>query len=125
MLLVRRAFLRWDHAPARLSARARAAIRAIRNEVFASVASLRELQITRARGKLHPERPLAQRLRIHEARVAFRLLSVVQAHRRALETLKARRRDPLDLVLLAQTAERLASVSREAALRGPGVEIVW
>ncbi|MCX7961626.1 MAG: type II toxin-antitoxin system VapC family toxin [Burkholderiales bacterium] len=126
VLLDSHAFLWWDHAPARLSARARSAIRAIGNEVFASVASLWELQIKRVRGKLHLARPLAQMLRIHEERNAFRLLSVTPAHLWALENLKATRGDPFDLMLLAQaTAERLALVSRDAALRGHGVEIIW
>lgn len=126
VLLDSHAFLWWDHAPARLSARARATIRSLANEVFVSVASLWELQVKRLRGKLSLQRSLAEMLRVHGERNAFRLLSVTPAHIWALENLKARQGDRFDLMIVAQAkAEGMALVSRDPAMRGHGIEVIW
>lgn len=126
VLLDSHAFVWWDHAPAHLSARARSAIRSLGNEVFVSVASLWELQIKRLRGKLVLERSLAEMLRVQGERNGFRLLGVTPAHIWTLENLKNPRGDPFDLMIVAQAkAERMALVSRDAAMRGHGVEVIW
>lgn len=126
VLLDSHAFLWWDHAPARLSTLARSTLGASGNEVFVSVASLWELQIKRLRGKLTLERTLAEMLRIHQEQNAFQLLGLVPAHIWTLESLAITQGDPFDRMLVAQAkAERMGLVTRDPALKGHGVELIW
>jgi PIN domain nuclease of toxin-antitoxin system len=85
-------------APGRLSPTATAAIEDGANDIFASVVSVWEIEIKRAKGKLPIPAPLKDAL----AEQRFKTLPVTLRDVLAVESLPRRHRDPFDRILIAQ-----------------------
>lgn len=85
-------------SPDRLSARARDALVAPRNEVFVSAATAWEISLKTALGKLRTPADLERQ--VHDLR--FRPLSITFEHAAAVRDLPMLHRDPFDRMLVAQ-----------------------
>jgi PIN domain nuclease of toxin-antitoxin system len=122
LLLDTHALIWWTADAPELSGRARAAVADRANEVVVSIASLWEIVIKRALGKLEfPEDPGTTL-----AEEGFGLLPVGLAHLRALEGLPALHRDPFDRMLVAQAlADGLVLVSGDPAVARYGAPVLW
>jgi PIN domain nuclease of toxin-antitoxin system len=98
----------------RLSPTASEAIAAEANDVFVSVVSVWEIEIKRAKRKLHVPFDLEAEL----AAERFEPLLVTMPHARAVEALPRHHRDPFDRMLIAQaTLEGMALVTSDRLLR--------
>jgi PIN domain nuclease of toxin-antitoxin system len=91
--------------PSRLPATARGAIESPQTEVLVSAASIWELELKRALGKLHIEVELLAELE----RVGIDVVPITDADATAAARLPKHHRDPFDRVLIAQ-AQRLGAV---------------
>ena len=110
-------------APARLPANAATAIRAPANAVFASAASIWEIAIKSALGKLKVN--LDDLVRSSVA-VGFEELAITVAHARRVRALPPRHRDPFDRMLVAQALEEgLTVVTGDTAVGAYGVPTLW
>jgi PIN domain nuclease of toxin-antitoxin system len=106
----------------RVSETARTALEDEGNEVIVSAATVWEIAIKRALGKLTIDDGWARTL----ARLDFDALPVTAIHAEAVEHLPWHHRDPFDRLLVAQaTSERLALVSADSRLAAYGAELVW
>jgi len=111
---------------ARLSPAARSAFRNPQNEVLLSIASIWEILVKAALGKLPFPRPAASYLREQIRHTRVEVLPIMLAHVLRLERLPMRHRDPFDRILVAQALEeRIPLVSRDRTLSAYGVEILW
>ena len=122
LLLDTHAFLWWMEASPALSALARAAISDPANEVLISIASLWELTIKQALGKLtFPADP--------ETAVdgeGFTVLPIGFAHLRRLGTLPHFHRDPFDRMLIVQAmVEGTPLVTQDRGLARYGAPVLW
>lgn len=104
----------------RLSETARSLILDEGNHIFASVASMWEIAIKRARRL--DSIPLSGVEFLHHCeRAGYRSLPVRERHVAALETLPPLHADPFDRILLAQArAESMLLLTHDAALAGYG-----
>ena len=119
LLLDTHAFLWWCGDDPRLGDVERLAIRDGANEVFLSAASVWEMAIKQALGRLQvPERASAA-----VARLGFESLPIAFAHAEAAAVLPPLHRDPFDRLLVAQArTEGLTLVTRQLPIRAyPGV----
>jgi PIN domain nuclease of toxin-antitoxin system len=93
------------------------------NSVFVSAASVWEMAIKQARGKLrYPAEEVAAALR----HASLLELSVTVRHAEAAATLPPLHRDPFDRMLVAQAqVEGLSLVSRDPAVRQYQVTVLW
>lgn len=119
-------FLWWNIGDQRLSALARAAIADGRNEVLVSVASIWEVAIKAAKGKLDlpddPESYVADRMR----RNRWLALPIDERHALRAATLPMIHADPFDRVLIAQAQlESLAILTTDPAITRYDVETIW
>ena len=118
MLLDTHAFLWWIDGSQALRPVARAAIADPQNDVIFSVASLWELTIKIALGKLTFPSDLETE--------GFGMLPVTFAHLRELATLPPLHKDPFDRMIIAQSrSDGLAIVTANPAFAPYGLEIVW
>ena len=102
----------------RLGTFARDAVRSPDNTVFVSVASIWELAVKRASGKIDAPENLATLCREQ----SFALLGIEPFHAESAGSLPMHHRDPFDRMLIAQAqAEGLTIVTADAALRRYGV----
>jgi PIN domain nuclease of toxin-antitoxin system len=119
LLLDTHAFLWWCADDPRLGAVEREAIRDGQNDVFLSAASVWEMTIKQALGRLEaPEPPSAA-----VARLGMGRLPVQFEHAEATALLPPLHRDPFDRLLVAQARiEGLTLVTRDPLIRSyPGV----
>lgn len=103
----------WFDDPAQLTVAVRAILDDAENELFLSVASLWELTLKRAAGKLHFTGAFA------DVALSYRiaLLPVEAMHVEAVEDLPRYHKDPFDHLLVAQArVENLVLVTRDAML---------
>lgn len=109
--------------PAKLPGTLRATLEDPRNLVFASAASVWEMAIKQAAGKVSfPFAALGAALR----RATLLELPVTLRHAEAAATLPAHHRDPFDRMLVAQArSEGLSLVSRDPAIRLYQVTVLW
>ncbi len=108
--------------PAELHAGAADALRDPRNDVLVSVASLWEIALKAALGKLRLPSPAAEWLPGALARTSFDALDIRAAHALAAGALPPHHRDPFDRVLVAQALlEGLILVTRDARFASYGV----
>jgi PIN domain nuclease of toxin-antitoxin system len=122
LLLDTHALIWWMADAPELPDRARSAIADRSNEVMVSIASLWEIVIKRALGKLEFPEDLETTLTAE----GFGLLPVGLAHLRALESLPVLHRDPFDRMLVAQAlADGLVMVSGDPAVARYGAPILW
>ena len=107
--------------PERLSMTARKLLNNPRHELLFSAASLWEITIKQATGKLTGPADLAERVRD----MGFRELPVTYAHAIAAGRLPPHHRDPFDRMLVAQAAvEGLTLVSRDESIARYDVDIL-
>ncbi len=107
-------FLWWCADDRRLGAAERSALREEVNEVYLSAASVWEMNIKEALGRLRmPERVSAAALRL-----GFEPLPVTFEHAEATSRLPPLHRDPFDRMLVAQArVESLTLVTRDPSIR--------
>jgi PIN domain nuclease of toxin-antitoxin system len=122
LLLDTHALIWWMADAPELSDRARSAIAERSNEVMVSIASLWEIVIKRALGKLEFPEDVETTLAVE----GFGLLPIGLGHLRALESLPALHRDPFDWMLVAQAlADGFVMVSGDPAVARYGAPILW
>lgn len=110
-------------APTKLPARAAAALRDPTNTVFVSAASVWEIAIKAALGKLSAD---LDEIVGTSLEVGFEELPVTLAHARRVHSLPARHRDPFDRMLVAQALEEgLTLVSHDALVTAYGAPTLW
>lgn len=125
LLLDTHIFLWWLADDARLGARLRARIGSPSAEVFVSAASIWEIAIKMAIGKLAIDGTDPARLDELVPACGFRELAITGAHATAVATLPMLHADPFDRLLLAQArAERATLVSRDPVLASYGIPIL-
>lgn len=106
----------------RLTAGATARIEADDAEVLVSIASLWEIAIKKALGKLEAPDDLPSRLQ----QLGFELLPIELEHVWAVGALPHHHGDPFDRLLVAQAqAERLPILSSDPAFASYGVSVIW
>ena len=122
LLLDTHALLWWRDASPRLSRTARAAIADGENQIVISVASLWEVVIKRALGKLRFPDDLEQVVREEE----FEVLPISFRHLQVLDGLPMLHRDPFDRMLVAQSlAEAIPIVTRDRVFSPYRTMIFW
>lgn len=119
LLLDTHAFLRWVGDDPRLGAVERAAIADAGNDVLLSAASVWEMAINQALGRLQAPAPVSS---VVES-LGIQRLAISFEHAEATSMLPPLHRDPFDRMLVAQARiEGLTLVTRDPAIRSyPGV----
>lgn len=121
LLLDTQPLLWWLDDSPELSPRARSLITDGRNPVFVSAATVWEIRIKEALGKLEIPPDLRQAL----DQQPFEPLPITETHAHGIADLPMHHRDPFDRMLVAQAkCEGLTLVSREAHLREYGIPLV-
>ena len=121
LLLDTHVYLWWLADPSQLAEEARIAIAGHRNFVFVSAASVVEIAIKQANGKLTASEPPEDQL---EA-CRFRELPLKVVHAAALRALPPIHKDPFDRMLIAQAqAEGMTLVTRDPVLKRYGVQLL-
>jgi len=126
LLLDTHAFLWFIEGSARLSLDARAAIEDSNNERYLSIASLWEMSIKAAAGKLEIPRPIQTLIQRHITGNAIDLLPIQGEHLETLISLPNHHKDPFDRVLLAQAqVEDLVLISCDGNFDAYDVKLLW
>jgi PIN domain nuclease of toxin-antitoxin system len=125
-LLDTHTFLWWNADDPQLSERARGFIADGKNEIFLSAASVWEIAIKAAKGRLVlPESPsiyVPQRMSLYR----FRPLQVQVEHALRVYDLPPHHADPFDRLLIAQgELESLPIITADKAFQYYKVEILW
>lgn len=108
-----------------LGARVREALRGGR-EAWLSTATVWELGIKVALGRLPLSVPLRELVRRAVVDGGLRVLEVTPEHALRAADLPLHHRDPFDRMLVAQAAaERMTLASRDPCIAGYGVPVVW
>ena len=106
----------------RLGAEIRTAMERAAPQVFVSLASVWEMSIKSALGKLHMPPNLAATL----AATGVQLLPITLAHALAAGALPSHHRDPFDRMLVAQAQlDGLTLVTHDGRMRPYGVSVLW
>lgn len=126
MLLDTHTFLWWNTEDPQLSIRAREMIADGQNEVFLSAASVWEISIKTAKGKLIlPEAP-AYYILGRMGYYRFQELPVQIGHAARVYDLPRYHDDPFDRLLIAQSQlESMPLISMDAEIQKYEVEVVW
>ncbi len=110
----------------RLGTRARSVIEEAETDVLVSAASLWEVAIKHALGKLPLARPFADTFPAQLDANVFAVLPIGTAHLARLIDLPFHHRDPFDRLLIAQAlVEGLPILTRDAAFAAYPVDVVW
>ena len=119
-------FLWWTTDDSQLSTCARDLIADGDNEIFLSAASVWEMVIKTARGKLIlPEAP-ADYITSRMSRYRFRALPIQMDHTLKVYELPPIHQDPFDRMLIAQSlTESIPLVTKDETIRQYGVETIW
>lgn len=108
-----------------LSPAARSALRAASNDVFVSAASVWEIAIKHARGKLRLPGPADEWLPSALERSGFQALAIEARHALAAGALPPHHNDPFDRMLVAQAiSEGLVVVTRDRRFAAYGVAVI-
>ena len=122
ILLDTHAVLWWLADDPRFSERARSEIADAEAEVLVSAASIWEIAIKRALGRLRVPDALPDAIEVE----GFQWLPITPAHSWAVGSLGDHHRDPFDRMLVAQAgAEDVPLVSSDAGLAAYEIEIRW
>lgn len=122
LLLDTHAFLWWMEDSPEIGGAARTAIGDPDNDILISTASLWEITIKRALGKLAFPANLERVLREE----GFAILPITFPHLRQLGALPFLHRDPFDRMLIAQArAEGIRIATRDAKFAPYGVAAIW
>ncbi|MEO1094975.1 MAG: type II toxin-antitoxin system VapC family toxin [Cyanobacteria bacterium J06638_28] len=120
------AFIWWTGEPARLSTLARNFLIDSENEPVLSLASIWEMQIKLALGKLSLQLPLSDLVENEVKQNRLSLLSIELSHIYTLSNLPSHHRDPFDRLLIAQSRMmRLPIVSVDQKLDVYEVGRLW
>jgi len=118
LLLDTHVFIWWDRQLRRLPRDLRAAIEDGTNQIFVSAASVWEIAIKRALGKLVFSAPIAQAVQ----RLGFDLLPITAEHAAHAGGLPLHHRDPFDRLIIAQAVlEGLVLATHDPRIRPYGV----
>ncbi len=116
-------YLAGDHG---LSARARGVIDDPASTMFVSIASLWEIAIKYANGKLDLGLSFDEFIRDQLSSTAFEVLAVETAHLVTLASLPLHHRDPFDRILIAQAiSDDLAIVGTDSAFDSYPIQRIW
>jgi PIN domain nuclease of toxin-antitoxin system len=122
LLLDTHVLLWWRDDSPRLSSRSRAEIADASNEVLVSIATLWEIVIKRALGKLRFPDDLEGVIREE----SFGVMPISFQHLRRVELLPELHRDPFDRMLVAQAfTEGAPLVTNDRAMLAYGVPTLW
>jgi PIN domain nuclease of toxin-antitoxin system len=111
-------FLWWDRQLRRLSRPLRAAIADEANEIFVSAASIWEIAIKRAAGKLSFRRPIIDAV----SELGFEILPVTGNHAEHAGGLPRHHNDPFDRLIIAQAyLEEMVVGTQDRLMRPYGV----
>ena len=125
-LLDANALIFLDLEPERLSVAAQREILNPTNELHLSIASLWEMQLKIARGKLTLSRPLAEVVAAQCHVNGLRLFGIEPAHVYRLGLLPFHHNDPFDRMIIAQAlAEDMAIITSDGEFSAYGVRLVW
>jgi PIN domain nuclease of toxin-antitoxin system len=125
LLLDTQAFLWFLSGDRKLSAKARAALRQPSAELYLSSASVWEMAIKAALGRLELPKPLDQFMQ-DRMEDGFRPLPVDWRHAAAVQALPLHHRDPFDRMLAAQAqVEGMTLVSADKAFQAYEVRLLW
>lgn len=114
-------FLWWDRQLRRVARPLRAAIEDAENDVYLSAASVWEIAVKRALGKLDFEQPIVE----SAARLGFKILPVSGGHAEHAGALPRHHNDPFDRLLIAQAViEEMALGTQDPRMRPYGVATV-
>jgi PIN domain nuclease of toxin-antitoxin system len=115
-----------DLEPAKLTPAAQREILDPANDLYLSVASVWEMQLKIARGKLALSRSLQEVIAGQCQTNGIRLLNLELSHIFRLETLPFNHSDPFDRILIAQAqVEGMAIVTSDGAFAQYGVSVIW
>ena len=107
-------FIWCDQQPNRVDATLLARLQDVRNDIFVSVASVWEIAIKRATGKLAFAAPIVETV----GRLGFELLPITGAHAEHAGGLPRHHNDPFDRMLIAQaTLEGLILGTQDPLMR--------
>jgi PIN domain nuclease of toxin-antitoxin system len=105
-----------------LTARSRAAIADVTNEVVVAIGALWELAIKRSFQKLHFPFDFETVLREEN----FQVLPISFAHLHAFDALPRLHRDPFDRMMIAQAlAEGIPIATGDRVFAAYGVQVIW
>ena len=114
-------FLWWDRQLRRLSQPLRAAITDEANDIFVSAATVWEIAIKRAIGKLSFDRPIVAAV----PALGFEILPVVGAHAEHAGGLPPHHNDPFDRLIIAQAhLEGMVLGTQDRLMRPYGVAML-
>lgn len=119
-------FLWWNMDDPRLSLRAKEIIADGHNEVYLSAASVWEMVIKTARGRLILPEPPAQYISSRMSLYRFRPLPVQVSHTVHVYELPPLHNDPFDRMLIAQSQlELMPLVTMDEDIQRYELEIIW
>jgi PIN domain nuclease of toxin-antitoxin system len=125
LLVDTHAFLWFVAGDRRLSAAARRAMEAADGEWWLSAASIWELAIKSAIGRVTLGGPLDDYF-ADKVRQGLRVLSIDWTHAAAVERLPSHHQDPFDRLIIAQArVEQLAVVTKDPAFGKYGIPTIW
>lgn len=126
LLLDTQCWLWWFAQPERLNEEAIAKIADENNELWLSVASVWEIGIKVAVGKLPLADPLDEYISIRMAQLGVRSLMITAPHALQSATLPLHHRDPFDRMLIAQAqVEAMTLVSADSIFNQYEVSLIW
>lgn len=126
LLLDTHVFLWLMESPEKVSPAALAACESGDNEIFLSAASVWEMQIKAAIGKLRLQTPLARLVAEEREANQLQVLPISLRHVLELDGLPALHADPFDRMLVAQAVvEQMTLVSADRAVAAYPAEVLW
>jgi PIN domain nuclease of toxin-antitoxin system len=126
VLLDTHAFLWWNMEDPQLSSHAKEIIANGENEIFLSAASVWEISIKAAKGKLVLPEPPAQYIANRMGLYRFQPLLIQVSHAARVYDLPHIHDDPFDRMLIAQSQiEAMPLLSADAEIRKYEVEVIW
>jgi PIN domain nuclease of toxin-antitoxin system len=126
LLLDTHTFLWWNTEDPQLSSRVRELIGDGQNEVFLSAASVWEISVKAAKGKLILPEPPAQYIPNRMGLYQFQPLPVQIVHAARVYDLPRHHDDPFDRLLIAQSqVESIPLVTVDTDIRKYELEVIW
>ncbi|WP_414514584.1 type II toxin-antitoxin system VapC family toxin [Nostoc sp. PCC 9305] len=126
LLLDTQCWLWWFAQPERLNEEAIAHIADENNELWLSVASIWEIGIKVAIGKLPLPDPLDSYISSRMAQLGMRSLEITASHALQAAALPLHHRDPFDRMLIAQAQiEEMTLVSSDSMFNKYNISLIW
>jgi PIN domain nuclease of toxin-antitoxin system len=126
LLLDTHTFLWWIQDSKSLSAKARRAIASETSICFLSVASVWEMSIKAALGKLSLALSVEEFVATHVAANNFKLLDISFRHAARVQLLPQYHSDPFDRLLIVQAkTEELSLVSKDTTFSQYDIKLLW